>query len=145
MQGHGEKNEMVYEDLAGMMAAYSKQAIQIAEKEYFRKLDYTDSSIDALEEIVAQVAEKVEPGQEEEQVRLWGGYFGEFLRRRYAGEWTMTVYPGSVTAVPTLEVRGSRLFPLMKVYRRLSMGRQEDLATFYRLVISRLGDPAQVN
>lgn len=128
-----------------MMAAYSEQAVQVAEKEYLRHLDYSESSMETLEEIVSQVAEKVEPGNEEEEVRLWGGYFGELLRRRYAGEWTMTVYPGSVMAVPTLEVRGSRLFPLMKVYRRMSMGRQEDLVSFYRMVITRLGDPAQVN
>jgi hypothetical protein len=48
-------------------------------------------------------------------------------------------------AVPAIEVRGSRLFPLMKVYRRLTVGDEEDLRAFYAMVTERLGKPAQVN
>ena len=44
-----------------------------------------------------------------------------------------------------LEVRGSRLFPLMKVYRRLTVGEEEDLRAFYTMVTDRLGSPVQVN
>ena len=40
---------------------------------------------------------------------------------------------------------GSRLFPLMKVYRRLTAGEEEDLRSFYNMVTERLGRPAQVN
>jgi len=79
------------------------------------------------------------------EVRLWGSYLGEVLRRRYAGTWEMTQYPGGVAAVPAVEVRGSRLFPLMKVYRRLTEGSEEDLRTFYSMVTERLGNAAQVN
>jgi hypothetical protein len=57
----------------------------------------------------------------------------------------MTVYPGGATAVPSVDVRGSRLFPLMKVYRRLTTGEEEDLHTFFTMVTERLGRPAQVN
>lgn len=128
-----------------MMAAYAEQAVHLAEKEYFRRLDYSEDSIEALEEIASQVAQKMDPGEEEQQVRLWGAYFGEFLRRRYAGEWAITDYPGGAASVPTLEARGSRLFPLMKIYRRLTMGKQENLVTFYRMISTRLGDPAKVN
>ena len=53
-------------------------------------------------------------------------------------------YPGAVASVPTLAVRGARLYPLMKVYRRLTLGPQENLATFYKMVSGRLeGDDAQ--
>jgi len=48
-------------------------------------------------------------------------------------------------AVPAVDVRGSRLFPLMKVYRRLTVGEEEDLRAFYAMVTERLGRPAQVN
>ena len=48
-------------------------------------------------------------------------------------------------AVPAIEVRGSRVFPLIKVYRRLTMGDEEDLRSFYSMVTGRLGKPAQVN
>ena len=65
--------------------------------------------------------------------------------RSYAGTWEMTQYPGGQVAVPAVEVRGSRLFPLMKIYRRLTNGEEEDLRTFYNMVTERLGNPAQVN
>jgi len=57
----------------------------------------------------------------------------------------MTQYPGGTVAVPAVDVRGSRLFPLMKVYRRLTVGEEEDLRSFYTMVTERLGKPAQVN
>jgi hypothetical protein len=145
MLGKKQKEEFVYDDLAAMMAGYAHQAIQLAEKEYRRHLDYSESSVEVLEEIVSQVAQEMKADEEEHQVRLWGAYFGEFLIKRYAGEWTISAYPGGITSVPTVEVRGSRLFPLMKIYRRLTMGRDENLVVFYRLIASKLGDPAKVN
>jgi hypothetical protein len=50
-----------------------------------------------------------------------------------------------MAAVPAIDVRGSRVFPLMKVFRRLTEGEEEDLRTFYAMVTERLGKPAQVN
>jgi hypothetical protein len=79
------------------------------------------------------------------EVRLWGSYLGEVLRRRYAGRWELSPYPGGVASIPAIEVRGSRLFPLMKVYRRLTVGDEEDLRAFYAMVTERLGKPARVN
>ena len=57
----------------------------------------------------------------------------------------MTQYPGGAVAVPAVELRGSRVFPLMKVYRRLTVGEEEDLRAFFTMVTQRLGKPAQVN
>jgi hypothetical protein len=61
----------------------------------------------------------------------------------------MTQYPGSQggaqSAMPAVDVRGSRLFPLMKVHRRLTMGEEEDLSSFFAMVTERLGSPARVN
>ncbi len=78
-------------------------------------------------------------------MKLWGSYLGEVLRRRYAGSWEMTQYPGGAVAVPAVEARGSRLFPLMQVYRRLTVGEEEDLRAFYSLVTERSGKQAQMN
>jgi hypothetical protein len=79
------------------------------------------------------------------QVRLWGSYLGEVLRQRYAGTWEMTQYPGGGVAVPAVELKGSRVFPLMKVYRRLTVGEEEDLSAFFTMVTEHLGKPSQVN
>ena len=133
-----------YPDLGAMMEGYARAAAEMGRSDFQQKLDLTSESIDALDEILVRVGESPELELEFE-VRLWGSYLGEVLRRRYAGNWEMTQYPGGVMAVPAIEVRGSRLFPLMKVYRRLTVGEEEDLRTFYAMVTERLGKPAQVN
>ena len=133
-----------FSDLGAMMEGYARAAAERAEREFKQKLDFTSDSIDGLDEILVLVGESPELDLDFE-VRLWGSYLGEVLRRRYAGAWEMTQYPGGVVAVPAIEVRGSRLFPLMKVYRRLTAGEEEDLRAFYAMVTERLGRPAQVN
>jgi hypothetical protein len=156
-----------YPDLGAMMEGYARAAAEVARREFHQKLDFTSESIDSLDEILVLVGEEedlgafyamvterlgkpVLVGESPEldldfEVRLWGSYLGEVLRRRYAGSWEMTQYPGGEVAVPAVEVRASRLFPLLKVYRRLTVGEEEDLGAFYAMVTERLGKPAQVN
>ena len=126
------------------MEGYARAAAEVARREFQQKLDFTSESIDSLDEILVLVGESPELDLDFE-VRLWGSYLGEVLRRRYAGSWEMTQYPGGEVAVPAVEVRASRLFPLLKVYRRLTAGEEEDLRAFYAMVTERLGKPAQVN
>jgi len=141
------------------MEGYAQGAAELGSSQFGQKLDFTSESIDGLDEILVVVGESPELDLEFE-VRLWGSYLGEVLRRRYAGAWEMTQYPGTtpgskdrflgapvggVAAVPAVDLRGSRVFPLMKVYRRLTEGEEEDLRTFYSMVTERLGKPAQVN
>jgi hypothetical protein len=133
-----------YPDLGAMMEGYARAAAELARREFQRKLDFTSESIDSLDDILVLVGESPELDLDFE-VRLWGSYLGEVLRRRYAGSWEMTQYPGGEVAVPAVEVRASRLFPLLKVYRRLTVGEEEDLGAFYAMVTERLGKPAQVN
>ncbi|HEY3625706.1 MAG TPA: hypothetical protein VGL00_05465 [Terracidiphilus sp.] len=133
-----------FPDLGAMMEGYAQAAVDLARTEFKRQLDYTSESVEWLDDILVVVSESPEKDLDFE-VRLWGSYLGEVLRRRYAGGWEMTQYPGGTVAVPAVDVRGSRLFPLMKVYRRLTAGEEEDLGSFYAMVTERLGKPAQVN
>jgi hypothetical protein len=118
-----------------MMAAYSKEAISAARVDHRQHLDLSESSVERLDHILAGQA----PTDLEFQTRIWGSYFGEVIRRHFGGEWELTQYPGGVAAVPTLLIGGSRLYPLMKVYRRLTMGEPEGLPAFYKLLSTRLG------
>jgi len=133
-----------YPDLGAMMEGYALAAVDMARSDFRHILDWTAESVDALDEILVMVGESPERDLDFE-VRLWGSYLGEIIRLRYAGSWEMTQYPGGTVAVPAVNVRGSRLFPLMKVYRRLTAGEEEDLRSFYNMVTERLGKPAQVN
>jgi hypothetical protein len=121
-----------------MMSAYAEEAVRIAWDDHRQRLDLSEASIDRLEQILeGQSAEDLDF-----QTRLWGSYFGEVIRRRYTGEWELSQYPGGgVAVVPTLLIRGSRLYPLLKVYRRLTLGEAENLSAFYKMVAARLGEP----
>jgi hypothetical protein len=133
-----------YPDLSAMMESYARAAAELAGTRFQRRLDFTAESIERLDEVLVVVGESPELDLDFE-VRLWGSYLGEVLRLRYAGNWEMTNYPGESVAVPAVEARGSRLFPLVKVYRRLTMGDEEDLQSFFNTVTGRLGRPAYVN
>jgi hypothetical protein len=132
-----------FPDLGTMMEGYARAAVELGEG-FQKQLDFSSESIDHLDEILVLVSESPDLDLDFE-VRLWGSYLGEVLRRRYNGSWQMTPYPGGAVAVPSIEVRGSHLFPLIKVYRRLTMGEEEDLSSFYAMVTERLGSPAKVN
>lgn len=136
--------ETAFPDLDAMMEAYAAAAVTLAREIFRQRLDYNSGSLVAFEAVLSELAEKGDLDYDYE-VKLWGSYLGEVLRRRYAGGWEMTQYPGGVAAVPAVEVRGSRLFPLMKVYRRITMGDAESIAAFFDMVTERLGKPAQVN
>jgi hypothetical protein len=130
--------ESNFASLAEMMSAYAEEAVRVAWNDHRRPLDLSEASVDQLEQILnGQSAEDLDF-----QTRLWGSYFGEVIRRRYHGEWELSQYPGGgVAAVPTLLIRGSRLYPLLKVYRRLTLGEAENLSAFYKMVAARLDQP----
>lgn len=132
--------ESNFASLAEMMTAYAEEAVLLAWKDHRRRLDFSESSVDVLEEILdGQSSEDLEF-----QTRLWGSYFGEVIRRRFTGEWELTQYPGGgVALVPTLVVGGGRLYPLMKVYRRLTLGGGESVSAFYSMVSARLNKPSK--
>lgn len=126
-----------FDSLDAMMQAFAKEAVRIAASEHDVNLDYSPASIGALDGVLGKVASSQQRDLEM-LTKLWGSYFGEVFRRRYASEWTMSEYPGGKFAVPTLEIGGSRIYPLMKVHRRLTMGESESLVAFQQMVEKRL-------
>src|SRR3974377_497772 len=119
--------------LDAMMEGEAEAAVELGRNKYNQSLDFSSDSINGLDEILVLLSEDPDIDLDFES-RLWGSYLGEVLRRRYAGSWEETQYPGGTSAVPAVEVRGSRLFPMVKVYRRLTIGEEEDLRSFYAMV-----------
>lgn len=135
-----------HDSLAAMMEAYAEEAVQMAASDYRQKLDYSEASIERLETVLSALTPAA-AADLEWLTMLWGSYFGEVLRRRYEAAWVMTEYPVRETtdaplSVPAIEVSGSKLYPLMKVHRRLTIGAAEGLPGFYVLVKQRLAAPS---
>jgi len=149
-------SEQTFDSLDAMMQAWAAEAVRIAGEDHGMNLDFSAESIARLETVLA-ARSPIPVDQQDESTRLWGGYFGEVLRRRYDCHWIMAVYPGQSglgqpsgqsgsgqeMAMPALDIRGSHVYPLLKVFRRITMGPAEDLSAFFAKVTAALDANAQ--
>jgi len=148
---------MAFESIGEMMESLARDAVSIAAREYKIDLDYAGGSLQQVESIMgilyerspqgmfADLAAKPVDGAElERHCKLWGGYIGEVVRKRWGGEWILASYPGWKALVPAVEVNGARLFPMMKVHRRLTQGSDESVWSFYQMLSNKLGVEAKV-
>jgi hypothetical protein len=130
-----------FRSIGEMMESCAAEAVQKAHDDFGFHLDYSEASLASLETILSCVGASLQATDKEaveRQVKRWGGYFGEVVRRRWQGAWDLVQYPGGKAAVPTLLVAGSQLYPLMKVYRRLTLGETENLCNFYEKIRHKL-------
>lgn len=156
MSSPGSSSEQAFDSLDAMMCASAEEAVRLAADDHgmvhAMALDYTPESIPRLEAVLA-ARSPVPQAEQERATRLWGAYYGEIFRRRYSGDWIMAVYPtppgtrqqeadqqNAVTdmAMPALDIGGSHIYPLLKIFRRITLGPAEDLAAFYAKVSSAL-------
>lgn len=129
--------------LEAMIADYADEAIVVAQTDFREVLNWEMASLARLDRILNRLSpapDPVPPSDSDWLTLLWGSYFGEFLRHLHGGAWEMTLYPGSGFSVPTLSIDGSRLYPMMKVHRRLSLGASESLPAFYAMMTARLSE-----
>jgi hypothetical protein len=147
MQNPIDLTGAAFDSLDAMMRAHAETAVQVAADDHGMILDYSPESVARLETILA-ARSPVAEGDLDEAIRVWGAYFGEVFRHRYAADWIMAVYPRQPgaeplgpnpdVAMPALDIGGSHVYPLLKVFRRLTIGPSEDLAGFFTRVASAL-------
>ncbi len=143
---------MEYASVADMAQEFAQGAVDIA-REFEVELDYSEESLERVESILARLHDELRGGppgvssaeavgppadQMEMMCKLWGGYFGEVVRRRWGGEWSVETYPGALFATLTLTIGSSKLFPSIKVYRRLTEGEPDNIWKFYQAVREKL-------
>lgn len=124
-----------------MMQGCAKEAVAEAHDRFGFTLDYSARSLESLETILANISSTLDLEDKdavEQIVKTWGSYFGETVRRTCGGNWDLIQYPNRVSALPAVVVAGSQLYPLMKVFRRLTMGEAENVWKFYERIQARL-------
>lgn len=134
-----------HDSVEAMVFAYAKQAVTLAH-EFNAQLDYSENSLMEVETILDRLAREMpasRPSSDDvsELCKVWGSYLGEVVRRRFGGDWSIETYPGKQFATLTLTVDGKKLFPSMKVHRRLTEGEGDNVWTFYKMVKTKLGKP----
>src|SRR5579864_1024124 len=125
-----------HDSVDSMVHAYAEEAVSQG-REFNAQLDFSENSLMELETILAHLAREMPPDVSE-ACKVWGSYLGEVVRRRFGGEWCIETYPGKQFATLTLSVNGSRLFPSIKVHRRLTEGEGDNVWEFYRMVKARM-------
>ncbi len=140
---------MNYNAIDDMVLDFAQGAVDIA-RQFQITLDYSEDSLQQVESILGQLHNDLRGGpagvaspqpapppappndQMEMMCKMWGGYFGEVVRRRWGGEWTIETYPGGNFATLTLTLPAGKIFPSIKVYRRLTEGEGDNLWKFYQ-------------
>ncbi|HTU49841.1 MAG TPA: hypothetical protein VMF56_04560 [Acidobacteriaceae bacterium] len=115
-----------------MMQNCADRAVKIAHDRFGFQLDYSEESLQSLETILASVGTDLNLLENDHQVPPAIPIATDHLAQIAAQ------YPGGVAAVPTLLISGSQLYPLMKVYRRLTMGDRENIWEFYQRIRNHL-------
>jgi hypothetical protein len=127
-----------HESVTAMAGAYAEQAVQKA-REFNTQLDYSENSLMEVEGILAELARQALEGDAAGEIcKMWGSYLGEVVRRRFGGEWSVETYPGKQFATLTLSIGGNKLFPTMKVHRRLTQGEDDNVWSFYKMIKAKL-------
>ena len=136
---------MAPQDLSEIMQSFAEQAVAAAAREHQIELDYSEESLKQVENILERLDAPLPGGASaapsgvatEDLCKMWGGYLGEVVRRRWGGEWVLETYPGGNVLTVALSVPGGTVFPSMKIYRRLSQGAGESVWTFYCMMRDR--------
>lgn len=134
-----------HDSLDSMIHSYAQQAVSLAH-EFHARLDFSENSVMEVETILARLSREMpqsKPSSDDvsEICKIWGSYLGEVVRRRFGGDWSIETYPGKQFATLTLTVNGNKLFPSMKVHRRLTEGETDSVWAFYKMVKTKLEKP----
>ena len=139
---------MGHENLEAVMQSYAEQAVAAARQQKI-ELDYSEDSLRQVEAILGRLEDPIpadlrSPGSSapfdpdtEDLCKMWGGYLGEVVRRRWGGEWVLETYPGGNVLTVALSTPGGTVFPSLKIYRRLSQGAGENVWSFYCMMRDR--------
>ena len=133
-----------HDSVEAMVLAYAKQAVTLSH-EFHAQLYYSENSLMEVEAILDRLAREMpanrpSPDDVSELCKVWGSYLGEVVRRCFGGDWSIETYPGKQFATLTLTVNGNKLFPSMKVHRRLTEGESDNVWTFYKMVKAKLAN-----
>jgi len=130
-----------------MMSAYAEDAVEAASQGFGVKLDYSESSIELVEEILGKFYQTIPKGlfarlfksrpsaeQLNQASKMFGGYIGEVFRRAHGGEWRFNqeIAPGSI--VISLCKDDLQIFPPAKVYKRLTNGPEDNVWSYFRVI-----------
>lgn len=133
-----------------MMAAYARDAVDLARNTFGETLDFSEGSVPAVERCLGRLHDALPKGffgrlfrrgPSEDEMRMvtrtFGGYLGEVYRRHHGGDWILETPPMASEPFPTVATpSGIHFFPTAKAFKRIMNG-PEDNVCFYYFVLTR--------
>ncbi len=123
------------------MQQIAENAIKISAEKFGQSLDYSENSLTKLEVLLQQAYEQNKKQAISEEAiqktfRVWGGYLGELMRRKWGGEWRVSGQDVILT------INDKSFSPLQQVYQRITLGPQYDIKSYIASISSGIGKAA---
>jgi hypothetical protein len=119
--------------LAGWLVGQAQLAVKTAKMQWQESLDFTADSLDGVERILTAIhSRSKKPGGSltdevlTEASNMWGVYFGEVIRRRYGGQWSV-----SADGIHQIDLSGTAPQPIVKVRKRIIDGPSDNLRVYF--------------
>src|SRR5262245_2193485 len=125
--------------IAEIAAAYSLDAGDLAASNFGVKLDWSDSSVQKVEEILGRLHDDMARSNPPEEAvwtfaKAFGSYVGEVLRKHHGGEWGMVNLNGQ--SFPGIQQDGERLcWPWGRAHKRIVNGPEDSMWHYYQLLL----------
>lgn len=124
-----------------MMEAYALDAVDAAQDTFGVTLDYSVESVKSLDEILQRfhdqlpkgVRKAFRRGPSEEQIagwsKIWGGYLGEVIRRKWGGSWDIDADTNAIC----LRVGTTTMWPPSRAHKRMLDGPEEGVYDYVKV------------
>ena len=123
-------------EIAESIDHYCSTAIAYAQS-FGKRLDYSDDSIDDVEEILdfyhqelVRTEEKPTQNQIWSMAVVWGAYLGEVMRRKMGEPCGWMFEDGEFH----LEAAGAKAYPMGKAYKRIVNGPEDSVVSFFDII-----------
>jgi hypothetical protein len=132
-------------NIAKIAAAYSLDAIDLAASNFGVKLDWSDSSVQTVEEMLGRLHDDMRQSNPPEEAvwtfaKAFGSYVGEVLRKHHGGEWGMVNLNGQ--EFPGIQQDGDRrCWPWGRAHKRIVNGPEDNIWHYYQLLVKPSADP----
>jgi hypothetical protein len=128
-------------DINAEMRRLADYAVRTAKERYNLDLDYSDQSISRLETILEKIywgfsdrREEGEGGLVYSTATIWGSYLGEFMIRRWGGNWFLK------DSKPLVVIKEIEFAPIRLVYQKI-LGSARDKVGDYLFEVNRQISP----
>ncbi|AWL12201.1 hypothetical protein HMF8227_01728 [Saliniradius amylolyticus] len=133
--------EMTREELESLMVDSAHNAVTTTREEFGIELDFSQDSINQVDEVLLRWLERYKSEALEEQAvftlcNIYGAYVGEVFRKHIGGHW---VYDDTNPDAPTimLEYAGKTYAFAATCYQRLVNDNQISVQKYYELAVNK--------